>query len=97
MSATPKAWAIAALNLRRLFRDRTGAFFVLVFPFLIILALGATFGGAATPTVGVVHPDTPLADDLVHRLDASDDIDTEPFEDAATLRAKNALEISRES
>ena len=49
-----KALAIAGVNLRRLTRDRTGAFFVFVFPFLIILAIGATFGGGFTPVVGIV-------------------------------------------
>ena len=41
-----KALVIAGTNLRRLMRDKTGAFFVLVFPLSIILALGAAFGSA---------------------------------------------------
>jgi len=86
MNEAVKAWAIARLNVRRLFRDRTGAFFVLVFPFLIILALGATFGGAATPTLGVVHADTPIATDLAERLDALDGLDVERSDDADGLR-----------
>ena len=44
-----KAFAIAGVNLRRLLRDKTGAFFIFVFPFLIILALGAAFGSGFTP------------------------------------------------
>ena len=81
-----KAFSIAALNLRRLFRDRTGSFFVLVFPFLIILSLGATFGGAATPTLGVVHGGGPLAADLVARLDALEELEVEPYDDEEALR-----------
>ena len=86
MSVAAKATSIAALNLRRLFRDRTGAFFVLVFPFLIILSLGATFGGAATPTLGVVHADEPIAAGLVARLEALEDLDVERFDDDEALR-----------
>ena len=86
MSGAAKATSIAALNLRRLFRDRTGAFFVLVFPFLIILSLGVTFGGAATPTLGVVHADEPIAADLVARLEALEDLDVERFDDDEALR-----------
>jgi ABC-2 type transport system permease protein len=85
MNAT-KALSIATLNLRRLFRDRTGSFFVLVFPFLIILSLGATFGGAATPTVGIVHGDGPLATDLAARLDALESLDVERYDDLEALR-----------
>ena len=41
---------------RRLLRDKTRAYRVCVFPFLIILALGAAFGSGFTPTLGVVVP-----------------------------------------
>ena len=33
-------------------KDKTGAFFVFVFPFLIILAIGAAFGSGFTPQLG---------------------------------------------
>ena len=45
---------IALANLRRMFRVRTNFFFVFVFPMVLILVLGATFGGASTPRLGVV-------------------------------------------
>jgi ABC-2 type transport system permease protein len=86
MSRATKAASIASLNVRRLFRDRTGAFFVLVFPFLIILALGATFGGAATPALGIVYADDPIAADLAARLAAVEDLDVERFDDVEVLR-----------
>jgi ABC-2 type transport system permease protein len=86
MSPTRKAFSIAVLNLRRLFRDRTGAFFVLVFPFLIILSLGVTFGGGVTPTLGVVHGDGAIAVDLADRLGAIEDLDIERFADVERLR-----------
>jgi ABC-2 type transport system permease protein len=86
MSRARKAGSIAALNVRRLFHDRTGAFFVLVFPFLITLALGATFGRAATPTLGVVHADEPIAADLAARLVAVEELDVQRFDHVDVLR-----------
>jgi ABC-2 type transport system permease protein len=81
-----KASTIALTNLRRLLRDRTGAFFVVVFPFAIILVLGATFGQGFTPKLGVVAPATPLAEDLVRRLEAVDGLEVAVYADAAGLR-----------
>jgi ABC-2 type transport system permease protein len=52
--AAMKAVWIALVNLRRMFRRRANIFFVFVFPMLLILVLGATFGSAATPRLGVV-------------------------------------------
>ena len=49
-----KVVAIAVTNLRRTFRVRTNLFTTFVFPMLLILILGATFGGSATPRLGVV-------------------------------------------
>ena len=47
-----KALWIAAANLRRTFRVRTNIFFVFVFPMVLILVLGATFGGSSSPRAG---------------------------------------------
>ncbi|HEX6230641.1 MAG TPA: ABC transporter permease [Actinomycetota bacterium] len=81
-----KAFAIAGANLRRLFRDRVGVFFMLVFPFMLILALGALFGSAFTPIVGVVARDAdPLGRDLVERLEATAGIEVRTFEDREAL------------
>jgi ABC-2 type transport system permease protein len=49
-----KVFAIAAVNLRRLTRDRIGSFFVFVFPIVLILLLGIAFGGDFTLRLGVV-------------------------------------------
>ncbi len=83
-----KAFAIAAVNLRRLLRDKTGAFFMFVFPFLIILALGAAFGTGFTPTLGVVASDRAgaLGQDLRTRFEATEDLDVRSFADADVLR-----------
>jgi ABC-2 type transport system permease protein len=80
-----KAFTIAWLNLRRVFRDRVGLFFILVFPFLIILAIGAVFGSGFTPLVGVVPGGDELGADLVRRLEATEGIDVRTFADRETL------------
>ncbi|MGZ8619052.1 MAG: ABC transporter permease [Actinomycetota bacterium] len=82
-----KAGAIAWVNLRRLTRDKTGAFFVFVFPFLIILALGAAFGSGFTPQLGVVSTGSgPLGEDLRDRLAATDGLEVQSFTDVETMR-----------
>jgi len=48
-----KALVIAGTTLRRVFRDRTSLFFVFVLPLMLILVLGAAFGGPSTPKIGV--------------------------------------------
>jgi ABC-2 type transport system permease protein len=79
--------AIAGANLRRLGRDKTGAFFVFVFPFLIILAFGAAFGTGFTPKVGVVGASSGgLARDLGDRLGATDGIAVVTFTDEGSMR-----------
>jgi ABC-2 type transport system permease protein len=84
---TPKAIAIAGINLRRLTRDRTGVFFVFVFPFLIILAIGTAFGAGFTPRLGVVSAGSgPLGRDLRDRLAASDHVTLGGFEHVGALR-----------
>ena len=82
-----KAGAIAWVNLRRLTRDKTGAFFVFVFPILIILALGAAFGSGFTPQLGVVSTGSgPLGQDLRDRLAATDGLKVQSFTDVETMR-----------
>jgi ABC-2 type transport system permease protein len=64
-----KAVWIALANLRRMFRQRANIFFVFVFPMLLILVLGATFGSSATPRLGVVVGRAgPLSGALVRQL-----------------------------
>src|SRR5664279_1587751 len=62
--------AIAATNTRRMFRVRTNLLFTFVFPMLLILVLGATFGGSDTPRIGVVaHGSGRLEAALVTQLE----------------------------
>jgi ABC-2 type transport system permease protein len=82
-----KAFAIAGVNLRRLLRDRSNIFFVLLFPMLLILVIGAAFGGSFTPRLGVVVAEAgPLADRLVAELRADDGIGVQRVADEAALR-----------
>lgn len=57
---------IAAVNVRRLLRDRTSLFFVFVVPIVLIVVLGTMYGGRSAPRMGiVVVEDGPLATELV--------------------------------
>lgn len=49
-----KVVVIGLNELRRMLRRRSNIFFVFVFPMLLILVLGATFGNSSTPRLGVV-------------------------------------------
>jgi linearmycin/streptolysin S transport system permease protein len=53
-----KALTIAATDLRRLLRWRANIFFLFVLPMLIILLLGAAFGGANKARIGLVNADS---------------------------------------
>lgn len=78
--------AISLVNLRRLMRDRIALFFVFVFPIILILLLGLSFGGGFIPRLGVVaHDRAPLAGDVLRELGRSRDVDIEYFEDSGSL------------
>jgi ABC-2 type transport system permease protein len=70
-----KVMVIASTTLRRMLRRRANIFFVFVFPMLLILVLGATFGSSANPKVGVVvsRPGQ-LANALVRQLERAPDL-----------------------
>jgi ABC-2 type transport system permease protein len=79
--------AIAAVELRRVLRDRTAAFFMVLLPAVIILVIGASMTHATTLRIGLVAPDrTGLAGDLVAELSAQAGIEIRPIadEEAAT-------------
>lgn len=68
-----KALVIAGVALRRLFRDRSNLFFVLVFPLLLVLLLGAAFGASGAQRVGIVgDPGDRLAERLTTALEQTD-------------------------
>ena len=65
-------FVIAGVNLRRTLRDRTNAFFVVLFPLLLVMVLGLAFGGEYTPRVAVVVAERgPLANAMVDELEAT--------------------------
>jgi ABC-2 type transport system permease protein len=79
-----KALAIAATDLRRLLRWRANVFFLFLLPMLIILLLGAAFGGSSA-RIGVVGGSDPLARRLVARLDAQRSVRVERFDGERAL------------
>lgn len=86
--------AIAGVNLRRTLRDRTNAFFLVVFPLLMIMVLGLAFGGTNEPRVAVVAPaSSPLAADLVAGLEEASGLEVQRYDDRAT--AVDAVEEGR--
>jgi len=84
-----RAFAIAGVNLRRLFRDRIGLFFIFVLPVVIIVVLGTVFGGRTAPRLGIVVLDGgPLATELVDSIRTGEvDLELRMPTDEARLKA----------
>jgi ABC-2 type transport system permease protein len=82
-----KIATIARIELKRMLRDRSNIFFVFVFPLLLVVLIGAQFGGSVDVRLGFVDAgaDTAAAD-LRDRLDARDGLSVRSFDDAAQLR-----------
>jgi linearmycin/streptolysin S transport system permease protein len=81
-----KAVWIGLVNLRRMFRVRANIFFVFVFPMVLILVLGATFGGSSTPRLGVVDTGSgPLGAALLRQLEQTPHLKVVTVSGAGTL------------
>lgn len=83
---------IAGVNLRLTLRDRTNAFFVVLFPMLMVMVLGLAFGGDYTPRVGVVAEGSgALTSALVKELGATDAVDVRDLDtrEAAVTAVEN--------
>jgi ABC-2 type transport system permease protein len=66
---------IAWTELVRLFRDRSNLFFVLLFPLLLVVLIGAGFGGSFDARVGVSAPSgDPRAEALLRALDDAEGV-----------------------
>lgn len=77
---------IAFVNFKRLGRDRVGLFFVFVFPIVLILMIGVSFGGDFTPKLGVLKQgDGALSEELVESLINRSAIDVEMYDDRDSL------------
>ena len=73
-----KALAIAATDLRRLMRWRANVFFLFLLPMLIILLLGAAFGGSSA-RIGVVGGSHGLGQRLVAGVEARRAVEVRRF------------------
>lgn len=79
-----KALAIAAVDVRRLLRQRANLFFLFVLPMLIILLLGAAFGSSAA-RVGVYAGPGRLAGQLVSTLRSEQNLTLRRYQHAADV------------
>jgi ABC-2 type transport system permease protein len=79
---------IARVNLLRMLRDRTNLFFVFLLPLIIIIALGAMYGGFGSSRLGIVSVDAgPLGDDLLALVEGGDlSVEIQQYESAEELR-----------
>ncbi len=81
-----KAWAITSTNIKRLVRDPSTIFFVFIFPMLLILVLGASFGGGFTPKVGVlVAGEGPYAQAFADGIDANQEFESVDYSNSELL------------
>ena len=81
-----KSWAITTTNIKRLIRDPSTIFFVFVFPMLLILVLGASFGGGFTPKVGLlVAGQGEFTQAFADQLTSDDDFETIDYDDPGVL------------
>jgi len=81
-----KTLAITGVNVRRMVRDPSSIFFVFIFPMLLILVLGASFGGRFTPKVGVlVHGDGVYGAAFADELAAIDNLESVPYSEVGAL------------
>ena len=77
-----KSLTITATNIKRMLRDPSTIFFVFIFPMMLILVLGAAFGGGFTPKVGLlVEADGPYAQSFVDEIEADEDFETIAYDD----------------
>jgi ABC-2 type transport system permease protein len=84
------ALALASAELRRVTRDRTFLFFLVLLPVLVILLVGLTTAGSTQTRIAVVAgPSTPLAQQLVRDLEASPGLKTQ--RSATRVKAVDSL------
>ncbi len=82
-----RAWVIARNELTRTLRDRSNLFFVFLLPLLLVVFIGAQFGGTQETRLGVVAPsEDPAAAALAAELDGLRGIAVSHFDDAGSLR-----------
>ena len=92
------ALLIAAVNVRRLLRDRISLFFVFVLPIVLIIVLGTMYGGRTAPRMGIVATGSGVLDkELVAAIrDGAVKLELKELATTEELRAKvedGSLEI----
>lgn len=81
-----KSFAITSVNIKRMLRDPSTIFFVFVFPMMLILVLGASFGGGFTPKIGVMSAGTGVyGQAFVDEIAATDQFESIAYTDVDTL------------
>ncbi|RZV46840.1 MAG: ABC transporter permease [Acidimicrobiia bacterium] len=82
-----KVLAIGWVNIVRFMRERANLFFVFAFPLLLILLLGAMYGGGFDTKVGVLveGPGGPLADRLVAAVEDLDETTVVAYDSEPSL------------
>jgi ABC-2 type transport system permease protein len=80
------AWTIGVTSLRRMVRDRVALFFLFVFPLVLILLIGAAFGGGFVPKLGVLDLDEGrLSSEAVRTLESDGSVEVEIVADRDEL------------
>jgi ABC-2 type transport system permease protein len=89
--------AVTRTELARIVRDRTGLFFIVVLPVLVIVVIGSSIGSVAgSARIGVLDLDqTPASARLISDLDASDRLDVVVISDEETLAVDVRLDRLR--
>jgi ABC-2 type transport system permease protein len=83
--------AIARVSIRRVVRDRTAMFFIVVLPIIVIVIIGATVRGFSTFRVGVVDLGAGTAGrQLVTALDRAGDLNVTRYSSVAALTTAGA-------
>ena len=81
-----RAIAIARASSRRIIRDRTSLFFLLVLPIIVIIIVGATVRGFSTFRVGVESAKSgPAGQEIVAALDHARGIEVIAYDDRKSL------------
>lgn len=80
-----KALAITSVNVKRLLREPSTIFFVFIFPMLLILVIGASFGGSFRPKVGVLNAGGEYATAFADQISGNDAFNTIMYDDQDAL------------
>jgi linearmycin/streptolysin S transport system permease protein len=87
VTRTAAAFAFTAVVLRRVLRDRAALFFMIVLPVIVIVVIGATFGGQGRLDIGLVQLDHgPFAERVAHAMRSSDGVTVHDYGTVAALR-----------